>query len=388
MPSILIFIPPESFLFDNLKCKDMNKRLFLGALLSLMLVQPLAAQFNWQNIDFWVGSGSDSALLVVDFGGADFDSSYAWGYRYSGAKTGEDMLVDIAAADLNLSIDVAGGFLNDVIYHRHEGIGGQPDYWSTWSGADTASLISNMGIGTALANGEWFGICYTDFAPALKPGLPIPAFKPTDFVLTEVQDWYGSGNDSAAFIVDFLNGNSYAWGHLFNDSIAASQMLNDIAGQNANLTINASGFLNDIIYLSDSGMGAQPNYWGTWSASNVGNWYMNAGISTQVKAGDLFGASYTDFNPAVRPNAPKNNAGLSLEALNLISLEIYPNPATDRLIIEGLDTESHFKITNARGQGVLAGKLSTLKNTIAISILEPGFYFLQVDESQLSFIKK
>jgi len=366
----------------------MNKRLFLGALLSLMLIKPASAQFNWQNIDFWVGSGSDSALLVVDFGGADFDSSYAWGYRYSGNKTGEDMLVAIAAADLNLSIDVAGGFLNDVIYHRHEGIGGQPDYWSTWSGADTASLISNMGIGTALANGEWFGISYTDFAPALKPGLPIPAFNPNDFALAQVQNWYGSGSDSAAFIVDFLNGNSYAWGYLFNDSIAASQMLSDIASQNANLTINASGFLNDIIYLSDSGMGAQPNYWGTWSASNVGNWYMNAGISTQVTAGDLFGASYTDFSPALRPNTPKNNTGLSLEKLNLISLELYPNPASDRLIIDGVETETPFKITNARGQDVQTGKLSTMKNNIAIAGLEPGFYFLQVAESQLSFIKK
>ncbi len=353
-----------------------------------MLIKPASAQFNWQNIDFWVGSGSDSALLVVDFGTADFDSSYAWGYRYSGAKTGEDMLVDIAAADINLSIDVAGGFLNDVIYHRHAGIGGQPDYWSTWSGADTASLISNMGISTALVSGEWFGISYTDFAPALKPGLPIPAFKASDFSLSQVQYWYGNGNDSAAFIVDFLNGNSYAWGYLFNDSIAASQMLSDIASQNANLTINAAGFLNDIIYLSDSGMGAQPNYWGTWSATNVGNWYMNAGISTQVKSGDLFGASYTDFNPALRPNAPKNNANLSHPKIDIPSLALYPNPAAKWLQIEGLEIESSFKITNARGQEVLLGKLSASKNSIDIASLDKGLYFIQLGSSQLSFLKK
>ena len=366
----------------------MNKKLFLGALLSVMLVQPLAAQFNWQDIDFWVGSGSDSALLVVDFGAADFDSSYVWGYRYSGAKTGEDMLVDIAAADLNLRIDVAGGFLNDVIYHRHEGIGGQPDYWSTWSGSDTASLITNMGIGTALVNGEWFALSYTDFAPALKPGLPIPAFKPTDFALAQVQNWYGSGNDSAAFIVDFLNGNSYAWGYLFNDSIAASQMLNDIASQDANLSINAAGFLNDIIYLSDSGLGGQPNYWGTWSATNVGNWYMNAGISHQIKAGELFGASYTDFNPAVRPNAPKNNSALSLRRSDRISFNLYPNPAHNFLVVSGLRQDAYYKISNSLGQIVQEGSLDKGSNRLDISPLKEGFYFLQLSGNTLTFLKK
>jgi hypothetical protein len=366
----------------------MNKKLFLGALLSLMLVQPAAAQFNWQEIDFWVGSGSDSSLLVIDFAGSDFDSSYAWGYRHNGAKTGEDMLLDIAAADVNLSINVAGGFLNDVIYHRHAGIGGQPDYWSTWSGIDTASLITNMGISTPLVNGEWFGLSYTDFAPALKPGLPIPAFKASDFTLTEVTNWYGTGNDSAAFIVDFLNGNSYVWGYLFNDSIAASSMLSDIGSQDGNLTINASSFLIDIIYQSDSGLGGQPNYWGTWSATNLGNWAMNIGISQSVKPGDLFGASYTDFNPAVRPNAPKNNTGLSINRASLVSVEIYPNPAADWLMVKGLETEANFNIINARGQDVFSGKLSQSNNNIQISHLESGFYLLQLGETQMSFIKK
>jgi len=366
----------------------MNKKLFLGALLSLMLVQPLAAQFNWQNIDFWVGSGGDSALLVIDFAGSEFDSSYAWGYRFNGAKTGEDMLLDIAAADVNLSIDVAGGFLNDVIYHRYAGIGGQPDYWSTWSGADTASLISNMGIGTALVNGEWFGLSYTDFAPALKPGLPIPAFKASDFAISQVQKWYGSGNDSAAFIVDFLNGNSYAWGYLFNDSTTGSLIVNDIANFDTSLTVVATGFLNDIIYLNDTGIGGAPNFWGTWSATNIGNWYMNIGLSQWVKPGELFGASYTNFNPAVRPNAPKNNAPLNIRNNKLISLELFPNPATDWLMVEGLETETSFAIINARGQDVLSGKLSDSNNSIQVSSLKSGFYLLQLEETQVTFIKK
>lgn len=366
----------------------MNKKLFLGALFFVMLIRPASAQFNWQNLDFWVGSGSDSALLVIDFAGSDFDSSYAWGYRYNGAQTGEDLLLAIAAADENLSVNIAGGFLNDVIYHRHAGIGGQPDYWSTWSGSDTASLITNMGIGTPLVSGEWFAISYTDFAPALKPGLPIPAFKPTDFALSQVQNWYGSGNDSAAFIVDFLNGNSYAWGYLFNDSIAASQMLNDIANQNANLSINAAGFLNDIIYLSDSGLGGQPNYWGTWSATNVGNWYMNSGISHQVKAGELFGASYTDFNPAVRPNAPKNNSALSLHSTEKISFDLYPNPAHNFLVVSGLRQDAYFKISNSQGQIVQEGNLNKDNSRLDVSSLKEGFYFLQLSGNTLTFLKK
>src|SRR5690606_22767793 len=107
------------------------------------------------------------------------------GYLFNGTTTGGDMLNDIAAADINFAINITNGFLNDVTYGSHSGIGNQPDWWSTWDGADLASLTSNTtGIAATISPGEWFGISYGFTPSAVKPGLPIPAFDPNTFTTT------------------------------------------------------------------------------------------------------------------------------------------------------------------------------------------------------------
>lgn len=55
------------------------------------------------DIAFWVGSGPNRAALAIDFLGNDSsDSALTWGYRWDGSATGEDMLLDILAADPRL----------------------------------------------------------------------------------------------------------------------------------------------------------------------------------------------------------------------------------------------------------------------------------------------
>src|SRR5690606_5514288 len=93
----------------------------------------------------------------------------------------------------------------------------------------------------------------------------------------------------------------------------------------------ASSFLTDLVYRQDTGLGGLPNYWGTWSGTNLGNWDMNFGISTVVKDGELFGCSYTDFNPALRPDVyelvrlPGHNTSIQKHTVNT-NLSVYPNP--------------------------------------------------------------
>ena len=138
------------------------------------------AQFTMNDIQFWVGTGSDSAVLVVDFQDSTATSSYAWGYLFNGTATGEDMLNAVAAADPHFTVNNTGGFLNDITYMAHAGIGGTGGFWwSTWTGTSMATLASNLGISEVLSNGEWFGCSFTDFNPAVVPGEPIAAPVPT-----------------------------------------------------------------------------------------------------------------------------------------------------------------------------------------------------------------
>lgn len=359
----------------------MSKKLFLGLIIAMLLLRPLAAQVAFADVQYWIGSGTDSTLLIIDFQDGSADSSYVWGYAYSGNQDGEDLLTAVAAVDENLQLNLSGGFLNDVVYGQHAGIGGQPDYWSTWSGSDTASLGMNSGLATPLVNGEWFALSYTDFNPAAVPGLPIPAFDPRSFTFNDVQTWYGSGTDSMTLFIDFqLPGDSarLVFGYLFTDSVLASQILSDLDQNVAGLSVNAQSFLNDIIYHNWSGIGGGPNYWSTWSGTNVGNWYMNAGIGTYVKDGELFGCSYTDFAPALRPQVPLGLRAIGLETIAAPQIALFPNPTAGRSVLQ-MEGRHQLKIYNAAG---VLKQSTSFEDEMEINLegLAAGLYLLQIDQ--------
>ncbi|MBL4624013.1 MAG: T9SS type A sorting domain-containing protein, partial [Flavobacteriales bacterium] len=307
-------------------------------------------------------------------------NSFTWGYIYTGASTMEQMLTDIASADVNLTVNTGGGFLNDIIYGSHEGLGGTPNYWGTWEGTDLSTLHSNLGISATLNNGDWYGCSYTDFAPAIMPEIISPAIEAGLFTMTEVDFWIGTGSDSAIFVVDFLaSGSSYAWGYLFNDSTSGDSMLINIAAADADLSFAAGGgFLNDITYDTESGIGGNPNYWGTWSATNTGDWYSNIGLAAAVKNGEWFGCSYTNFAPALRPTVPTAvvNPVTSIDDKLVVeeSFEYYPNP-TNGIV--------NFKVDIKQIQAFgLTGKLVktvTGSNQIDLSELEASIYLLKVE---------
>lgn len=154
----------------------MNK--YVPAFLGFLASAPLCAQFDISQVQYWIGSGADTSLLVVDFQDGSATPAYAWGYLHNGG-TGADMVDAIAAADPAFSVEFVSGFLNSVFYGTHAGIGGAPNYWSTWSGTSIATFATNNGLAEPLGNGDWIGCSYTDFNPALPPSEPVPAAMPT-----------------------------------------------------------------------------------------------------------------------------------------------------------------------------------------------------------------
>jgi len=372
---------------QQLNLSKMKNQLQKAALTILILMSAKAkAQFTFSDAKYWIGTGTDSTILVVDFHDGTWDTSYAWGYLHGSGATGEDALRAVAAADTNFSIAIGSGFLSDIIYGSHKGIGGSPNYWSTWSGTNLSTMVSNSGISTPIDNGDWFGCSYTDFSPALMPGEPISALNPLYFTKQDIDVWVGSGTDTTILIIDFLDSSSassYAWGYLHSGSVTAEKMLQDIDSADANLNIvTGSGFLNDITYNSFSGTGGSPNYWGTWSATNLGNWDMNMGLSTVLSNGDIFGCSYTDFSPAVRPGYPV--AASIVTAVNDYQQEniyFYPNPANEILNIVLNDTEyqqSSLNIIDVTGRTVLNKTITASVMQVPVHQLSSGFYIIMI----------
>lgn len=292
----------------------MKKLVLVGALLSSFFGK---TQFSQSDLIYYVGSGPDTAVCVVDFLDNTADSSYAWGYLFDASANvqASTMLADIAAAEPQLTINTSA-FLNDIYYNAHEGVAATPNYWGTWSKTVSTAWSANGGIGDTLANGDWFGMSYTDFSPAVAPGEPIPAYNSNKWSAEDVMFWAGTGTDSAVFIADFVSSSTgaiatYSWGYLFNGTSTGQDMLDAIALADPNLDIaTGSGFLNDITYNDLAGLAGNPNYWGTWSGTNLTDWTMNAGLSTVINPNDWFGASYESWPPRrpFYPNAALDSA--------------------------------------------------------------------------------
>ena len=63
-----------------------------------------SAAFSFDDLAFWVGEGANSAALVIDWNGPEGGDpvSLAWGFRWDGVATGQDMLAAVINADQNL----------------------------------------------------------------------------------------------------------------------------------------------------------------------------------------------------------------------------------------------------------------------------------------------
>lgn len=378
----------------------MKKHLQQMAVAILFLFTSKAqAQFNSADVKYWVGAGTDTSIFVVDFhDGSFWDTCYAWGYIHNAGATGIDMLNDIAAADANLDVNISGGFLNDITYGNHAGIGGTNGfYWSTWDGTAINNLVMNAGLSSGLFNGSIFACSFTDFNPAVAPGNPIAAFNPLAFTAQNIVYWVGFGTDTTLLVVDFHNATgvtSYAWGYLHNAGATAQDMLTDIDAADTDLSVTiGGGFLSDITYKTLAGIGGNPDYWSTWSATNLGNWDMNLGVSTVLGNGDLFGCSYTNFTPPLRPGFP---AAASIPTAipqhqSPLDVFVYPNPANHFLNINHNhfnSTRTTISITDVVGHVVYTNNFASNSVNVVVATWPVGIYTVKVANEKGVYFKR
>ncbi len=340
--------------------------------------------FNMDDVTFWTGSGTDSAILVVDFVPAPFGDPgvYAWGVKFNGTITGEEMLAQVAAADPNFQPATGGGFLNDIVYNANAGIAASPYYWGTFSATNMSDWTLNAGLSTTVSDGGWFGCSYAEWEPR-RPFIPVPANDPNAFVAEDVLTWVGQGSDSAVIVFDFNDNGapeSFAFGYLFNGSATATDALTELGNTVPGLSLDlGGGFLNDIVYGSHSGIGGtNGNYWSTWSGQNNGNWSLNAGITENLSDGSWFACSFTNYDPALPPNTPVAAPNtLSVDPLSTNSVEVYPNPTNGFVTVKNA-SGCEIQLLNMQGQLVQQQSVSGAQQLLDLTELPAGVYLMNV----------
>jgi len=188
-----------------------------GPLVCVLLLTPVVSAdvMDFDDLVIWAGSGSNEAGMVVDW--QDGKAPLAWGFRWDGMATGEDMFRAIAAVDDNFYALINdtfsfGNFVAGIGYDRDEDgfditspvtfdadglyVGPTPsegvsldaddsygessdirfEYWQYFIGVGnplnggTWESPASFGFsGRTLSDGDWDGWLYPGFAPGAEP---------------------------------------------------------------------------------------------------------------------------------------------------------------------------------------------------------------------------
>ena len=267
------------------------------------------ATIDTSDIVFWVGNGTNRAVLIVNWGNPD--TAFAWGFRFNGTVTAQTMVDSIAAADPRFWTVGTPSYNGDIHYILNNGdtLGLIPgpstaDGYNFWW-ANLNGVSAGSGSGESLHNGDVFkygdysvGIGWdpmgTYFLERAWPKTPTPAPLPTPTDTTTIVDatidtadilyWVGTGSNNLTFVVNWAD-TALAWGYRFNtESVSMPTVLNDLAAADPRLTFGATGMLNDIWFVegNDTLKITPGNY---WEHSLNGN--MSAGMGTTMHNGDF-----------------------------------------------------------------------------------------------------
>ena len=255
------------------------------------------------DILYWVGTGTNEAILAVNWA----DTALAWGYRWNGTATVESMMTDIAAADPRFSYS-GTGFLDNITFNDGTvSLAGTPgNYWGS-----TKNGMMDLGLAQTLANGDfekwgdpaagvaidstydsiynywWYTYAYPmTIHPVSVPGAAMPV--DATIAVSDILFWVGHGENEAILAVNWAD-TALAWGYRFSaDSVSSATMLADIAAADPRLTVDGAGMVSDIRYI-DTAAGmtdtlgiTSGNWWGS-----LLNGYSDMGTGQVLRNGDL-----------------------------------------------------------------------------------------------------
>ena len=239
-------------------------------------VIPGDATIAANDILFWVGTGSNEAVMAVNWA----DTALAWGYRWNGTATVADMMAHIAAADPRFSYVLGSFGIDDINYIDTAAgmttpLGVTPgNYWESKNNG-----VMDAGMGQTLANGDFekwadpaagvvvdstywdgWGWSYTYVYPMTITPVTVPDTAttpvnpdPEDATIpaSEIAYWVGTGNTEVIFVGNWCSPEvALAWGVRFDGtSTTVEAVMDTIAAYDSRFGYSGGGgIIYDVTY--------------------------------------------------------------------------------------------------------------------------------------------
>lgn len=363
----------------------------------LFFTQFIFGQFTANDVKYFVGSGTETAYLIVDFKDGTDDRSYAWGYHFDSGngETFGSMLAAIANAEPNFVIDPASGtgFLNHITFNSHTSIGGS-DWWSTWSGTSAQTLTGNGGISETLTDGRWYGCSYGFSNPSMQaPVTPIAAYSSQWYAASDIVDWLGTGANQSLIVIDLGTdtnnvADSYVFGIQYDGTISAEDALDLITNElnGFDYTMISPTTLSSVTIGARTESASGTDVWKSYTGTDLSNWKTENDFSQITLAdSDWLGLSIGERRPFIPEEI---TASLSSKKHQMANFSIYPNPATDILNIQTNEEIKQVVVYNIQGRKLIQEATSVLN----ITTLSSGMYLLELHTANgtatIKFVKK
>ena len=268
---------------------------------------PMNTTISAEEILYWVGEGSNEAVIAINWGMPD--TALAWGLRFDGSMTVTTALQALVAADDRLSTDAAMSGFDYTDGATSLSFQNIPNNYMQFilNGNSQAGLTSAVNDGAFLKVGESaFGIGYdsTAFAgqwypmgvawptpihpvaaPDTTPVIPVP--EEATIAFSDILFWIGEGSNEAVMAVNWAD-TALAWGYRWDGTATVADMMNHIAAADPRFSFTGTGMVSDINYIDTAAgmttpLGITPGNW--WGSTNNG--VMDMGMAQTLSNGDF-----------------------------------------------------------------------------------------------------
>ena len=263
---------------------------------------PTDATIAFNDILYWVGEGSDSAALIVNFGIPD--TAFAWGYRFNGSATVQQMTDAITAADPRFWVVGRPSWYpdGDIFFIIDNGdtlkLSGRDEenpgnYWEALINGG----VSYSGASQTLVNGDVFkygdqraasrvclqsmdygGVtyCMQSAWPKAPTPVSVPEVTPetpveATIAASDILYWVGEGQNQAIMAINWAD-TALAWGYRFDGNKTVANMMSDIAAADPRFSYTTGTYgIDDILFARAEGdtlRKSSSDSW--WSSTNNG----------------------------------------------------------------------------------------------------------------------
>ena len=375
---------------------------------------PVDATIDAENINYWVGEGSNQVIFAVNWA----DTALAWGYRFATDSVSVlTVMEDIATADPRFSFS-GDGWLNDINFVEVAGdtLGAvTPGWWmSTLNGNSNASagmttmLVNNdffkwgdYTIGTTVDTVTYAMVFTMTVYPVSDPNGSQTTPEDAVIAASDILYWVGEGSNQVILAVNWAD-TALAWGYRFaTDSVSVQTVMEDIAAADPRFSFSGDTWLNDINFVEVPGdtLGAVTPGW--WMSTLNGNSNASTGMTTMLANNDFFKwGDYTVgttidtvtyamvFTMTVYPVSVPQTEGISV--VEGMSVSVYPNPAVNTVNVSfsALESASEVVLFDMTGRRVAACPVAAGSSDIQLSVesLADGIYMLRMADATAKVI--